>query len=296
MSTTRAPFFTRWRVAASGLAAALVLAFMVGTDPGRAIAAQFLAQFRSQRFAVITIPTTSASLDSFASLEGLGTTSGSMGRSTQRVGSVAEASQRVGFTVKQPDASTIPAGLSTTPTVSVAQGGEYRFTLDRDKVRAYLDAHGGQSTPFPDKLHGASLVVSVPNMALLEYRDPNGARRGPTLVIGQAEELVVTAEGGANGPVTLDEVRDFVLSLPGLPPETVRQLRSIQDWRNTVPLPVPADRVTWQETSIGGGQGLILADNSGIGSAAIWQHDGRVYGVAGVASASEIKRVADSLR
>ena len=130
--------------------------------------------------------------------------------------------------------------------------------------------------------------MAVPAAALLQYSGANGAQ----LLIGQARELAV----GAEGPVTLEEMRDFLLGLPGLPPETVRQLRAIQDWRNTLPIPVPADAVSWQGTTVAGGQGLLLADQAGVGSAVLWQRDGRVYGVAGTPRPTEIQRVANSLR
>mgnify|MGYP003289226561 CR=1 FL=1 len=77
--------------------------------------------------------------------------------------------------------------------------------------------------------------------------------------------------------------------------EAVRQLKAIGDWRDTLPLPVPADRIDWREAPIGGAQGLLLGERSGLGSAAIWQRDGRIYGVAGVLRQAQVLRVAESL-
>lgn len=296
---THSPLFARWRLAASGLAAALALTLLVGTEDGRAIAAQFLAQFRSERFTVVTVPT-GMSEHPFEALAGLGTISGNPDARGEPVASVAEASQQVGFPVKQADPATLPANVSATPSsIQVMQASQFRFTFDQDRARAYLEANGGQGVTLPAKFHGASLVVSVPDVVLMEHgsTQADGARSAqPGLIVGQARALEVTAEGGTGGDVSLDEMRDFLLSLPGLPPETVRQLRAIQDWRTTLPIPVPADSVAWQETTIGGSQGLILNDNSGIGSAAIWQQDGRVYGVAGALKANDIQRIANGLK
>ena len=91
-------------------------------------------------------------------------------------------------------------------------------------------------------------------------------------------------------------MRDFLLRMPGLPPETIRQLRGIQDWKNTLPIPIPTDRVNWQDATIAGGPGLVLNDIGGIGSAAIWQRDGRIYGVAGTVRSAEVQRIANGLR
>ena len=279
----------RWRLAASGLAAAAALTFVAATPQGQAAAAQFLSQFRSERFAVVTIDPGRAR-SPLADLEQLGSIQGNRrGRPTEEVGTVAEASQRVGFSVKQPAPAALPAGLSPSPRIMVSPASEFRFTFDQAKARSYFQRIGHPEVHLPDRFHGASLVVAMPAGVLLEY---TGAGNGLTLVVGQAGELEVGVEGG----VTLDELRELLLGLPGLPPETARQLRAIQDWRNTLPIPVPVDQFNWQQTTIAGGPGLLLADNSGIGSGALWQRDGRVYGVAGTARVAEIQRVADSLR
>lgn len=299
--------FRRWRVALGGLAAALALTFVVGTPEGRTATAEFLAQFRSQRFVAIPLDP-SQERSGLAPLEHLGTVRDTRpSKSGEEVATVEEASRRVGFQVKQPEATTMPADLNRAPKVMVAPAHEVRFTFDRDKAREYYRSVGRPEVSLPDKFHGVSLVVQVPAAALLAYegRDelglPSGARRDlqktgsgktPSLMVGQAGELKV----GVDGNVSLEELREFLLGLPGLPPEAVQQLRAIQDWRTTLPIPVPADKVNWQQVNIGGGQGLLLADNTGAGGGAIWQRDGRIYGVFGAAKADEIRRVADGLR
>jgi len=280
----------RWRGAAAGVAAALALTLLVGTPGGRTATAQFLAQFRSQRFAVVAIEP-GRDRGSLAFLNHLGSLQGGprARAAAETVASVAEASQRVGFPVLQPDPATLPAGLAPTPKIQVWPASEIRFTFDRQKAQAYFQATGHPEVSLPARFDGASLVVAVPAAAFLEYTAPGNSQM---LVVGAARELEV----GVEGNVSLDELRDFLLGLPGLPPDTVRQLRAIQDWRTTLPIPVPVDQIAWQPVTIAGGPGLLLADNTGVGSGALWQRDGRVYGVAGTARAAEIERVANSLR
>jgi hypothetical protein len=141
----------------------------------------------------------------------------------------------------------------------------------------------------PDKYDGATLVVSIPTAAVLEYRNTVSK---DAVIVGQAGELVVDVEGGK---VTLPEMRDFLLSLPGLPTGVVNQLKQIQNWNETLPIPVPVDQVHWQTTTIHGNEGLLLNDNSGAGSAAIWHAGGHLYGVAGSVKANDLKRVADGM-
>jgi hypothetical protein len=286
---------SRWRIAASGLAAAFALTFFVGTPIGRAAAEQFLSQFRSQRFTVISVDTAkTGGAGPLAHFQELGTFSSNTPHSpgdvkTQEVATVADASKAVGFTVKQPDPSTLPAGVAATPKIQVSSGSESRFTFDKAKATAYFASINRSDLSLPDKLNGVSLVVSVPSAVLLQYPDTSGDGTG--VLVGEAKELVVSVDGNA----TLDEVRDFLLGLPGVPPDVANQLRNIQDWQNTLPIPVPADKVGWQQTTIAGGQGLLLADNSGIGSGALWQRDGQVYGVAGELKAADIQRIANGL-
>jgi hypothetical protein len=63
-SMTLALPFQRWRVAVSGLTAVLMLMLVLGTPQGRDAGAQFLAQFRSERFAPVALTTSQiANLD-----------------------------------------------------------------------------------------------------------------------------------------------------------------------------------------------------------------------------------------
>jgi hypothetical protein len=142
----------------------------------------------------------------------------------------------------------------------------------------------------PDKLDGTTLVVNVPAAAVLEYG--TGKEHGGALVVGEAGTLTVSTEGQGS----LEELRSYLLGLPDLPPDVVQQLRTINSWTNTLPVPIPADRIQWTRATLAGHDGLLLNDNSGVGSAAMWEADDHLFGVAGSMKADELKRVADSFR
>jgi len=284
--TLAARFAARgWLAAAVTGVLALVL---VATPAGRSAASGFLAQFRSQRFAVVTFDPSQAG-DLTSALQQLGTVHGDLGGvEPAPVATPAAASRQVGFPVALPDAAALPSGVDTRPRIMVTPARQLRFTLDAAKVGRYLQAHGRSGTHVPAGLDGATLVANVPAAALLEYVATDGS---PRLVVGQSRELTASVQGA----VTLEALREFLLDLPGLPPQTVRQLRAIGDWRDTLPLPVPADRIDWRAATIHGVQGLVLGERSGLGSAVIWQRDGRIYGVAGVLRQAHVLRVAESL-
>jgi hypothetical protein len=298
---------TPWRIAASGLAAAVALSLVVAFTPeAQSVAAAFLAQFRPQQVAAIEItPQTQGEISrTLNALGNLGTVSTPGGAARPQAGSsqgpavlnlqpttvsVADASKTLGFAVETPDPALLPAGVDKTPRVQVSNASQIRFTFDKNKASAHFQSTGHPQVSLPDKFDGATLVVSIPSAAVLQYGNSSSK---DTLMIGQAGQLVVDVEGGK---VSLDEMRDFLLGLPGLPQSTVNQLRQIKNWNQTLPIPVPVDQVNWTSTSFNGHQGLLLNDNSGIGSAAVWYEGGHMYGVAGSLKATELKRIAESL-
>jgi hypothetical protein len=281
----------RWRFAFGGLAAAVALVLTLATPQGQAAAATFLAQFRSQRLAIVTFDPNQARQTGLFRLERLGTVQNNRPPEPVSLASAQEASSRAGFPVLQPDPATLPPGASKTPKVRFSPASETRLTFDKQKTRDYFDSINRKDLSLPDKLQGATLVVALPPVVMLEY---SATDNKPGVMIGQARELQVGVEGGASP--SLDEVRNFLLSMPDLPPDLARQLRSMQDWTTTLPIPVPIDKVTWQETTIAGAQAYILNDNTGLGSGVIWQRDGRILGVAGPMKATDLRKVAESLR
>jgi hypothetical protein len=297
---------TPWRLAASGLAAAVALSLLVAFTPeGQSAAAAFLSQFRSQSVAAVELTPQSQNeiLRTLTGLGNLGTVKmpGASGQprpetvaraaaEQTRTVTLAEASAAVGFSLATPDPNALPTGIDKTPRVQVMPASQVRFTFDKAKTAAYLQSTGHPNVNLPDKYDGTTLVVSIPSAALVQYSSA-GSREA--LVIGQAGELVVEVEGGT---VSLGELRDFLLGLPGLPDAVVRQLRQIQSWNDTLPIPIPIDKVNWEATSFQGNQGLLLNDNSGVGSAAIWHANGHLFGVAGSLRATDLHAIAETLK
>jgi hypothetical protein len=287
---------TRTRAVAAALVAAVVLTGLVATPAGRAAAAGFLAQFRSERLQVISLNSSqSTQLNAVMSrlLEtGVFTSDyaklNSMARPTP-VHDLAEASRIAGFQVQQVSRSALPRDAGATPErILVSPAQTVRITFDRDQALDYFRRNGQPDARIPERYDGAQLVVQVPAIVVQEYAGRDG---GPRLLVGKAGMIGLDADGGAS----LEELRELVLSLPGLPRETVAQLRGISDWRTTLPLPVPVDEARWQRTTVDGAEALSFADPTGRLHALVWQRGGHIWGVAGVVSAGEARVVADSL-
>ena len=287
---------TRGRAVAAALVATLVLTGLVATPDGRAAAASFLGQFRSQRLQAVPLDAGQANQvgDVLTGLVDSGVFTGDPHQVTglddpEIAADLAEAGRLAGFAVPAVDPSALPRGVERTPRrILVSRALEARITFDRDRALAYLRGHGRPDAQLPERFDGTQLVVRVPTVVVQQFAGRDG---GPAVLVGKAGMLGVDTEGGA----TLEELREVVLGLPGLPAETVAQLRSIGDWRTTLPIPVPTDQVRSRPATVNGAEGLSFADQTGRLHALLWQRDGHIWGVAGVLGADEARDVADSL-
>jgi hypothetical protein len=287
----------RARAVAAGLVAAAVLTGVVATPGGRAAAAGFLGQFRSQRLQVVSLDTgqLNQSANFVNALVDTGVFTGDTGEADRLVAKVepardpAAAGRLAGFAVPAVDPSVLPGGVRHRPErILVSPARTVRVTFDRDQALAYLRAHGRPDANLPERYDGARLVVHVPAAVVQQFAGRDG---GPALIVGKAGLLAMDTEGGAS----LEELREVVLGLPGLPAGVAGKLRDVGDWRTTLPLPVPTDQVHAQPVTVAGAEGLGFADQSGRLHAVVWQRDGYLWGVAGVAGADQVRHVADSL-
>jgi len=73
-------------------------------------------------------------------------------------------------------------------------------------------------------------------------------------------------------------MRDFLLGLPGCPRK--RPINCLIRTGIRRCQCDPTDKVNWKSVDFNGSQGLLLNDNSGVGSAAIWQSGNHLYGLA----------------
>lgn len=270
-------------------AAAAVVTIAVGivaTPAGREAAADFLAQFRSERITVVEIDPQTA-FGSFDVLGALGTieTTGDIGM-MEGLPDVATAEERLGAAITLPNPALLPSGFDPQPQVLYSPPSTVRLDFDRASVESWLADNGGV-LEIPEGLGETTLVVDVPAAVFVAYHSQSFER----LVVGQSD--LVTAE--AQGPVPLEEVREFLLDLPGLPPSVRAQLAGIEDWRSTLPLPIPTDEIDWTEIDVEGTPAVALRGTSGIGSAILWQSDGWVHGVGGLIDEDTARRLAADL-
>jgi hypothetical protein len=100
----------------------------------------------------------------------------------------------------------------------------------------------------------------------------------PGLVVGRAVAPTASSTG-----VPFETVRDYLLSLPGLPDELAEQLRTFTADGSTLPLPVPVDEVTSTSAEVNGRPATVLSTRDRAAAAVVWVDAGVVTVVAGCA-------------
>ncbi|HSO52681.1 MAG TPA: hypothetical protein VL330_08020, partial [Actinomycetes bacterium] len=199
----------RARGVAAGLVAALVLAGLLVTPGGRAAAAGFLAQFRSQRFEVVSLDPGQSSqvADVVGGLVQTGVFTGDALQVSgfgepEVVAGLDEAARVAGFAVSAVDPAVLPSGVERTPQrVLATRARETRLTFDRDRALAYLRSHGRPDARLPERYDGTQLVVQVPAAVVQQFAGSDGV---PALLVGKAGTVGLATEGGAS----LEELRE----------------------------------------------------------------------------------------
>jgi hypothetical protein len=287
--------FAHRRATLLALAGALVVATFFALPQGQAFAAQLMTLFRGQSIKPISVDTAQIknAYSTLYELDELGSLQGNLPTGLTGASSVSQAESISQLNLVEP--ADLPKGINRTPKVQALAPRQIILTLNKAKADAYFKKEGSSVT-MPRKLDNAQIIMNLPGVAVLEYSGGGGK-----VLLGQAGQLEIKV---ADDNATIDEVRDYLLQVPDLKPDTVTTLKGMNDWQSTIPLAIPKDRAGWSSTSVDGswgGQGVIVNDNSGLGSALLWQHttgnNSVSLGLAGVGmKASELQAIARGLR
>jgi hypothetical protein len=187
-----------------------------------------------------------------------------------------------------PEVAQLPEGVTGEPAYQVAGVVGATFTFSAEKAAQAAAAEGEVLPPPPAGLDGSSLRLEAGPGVAAVWSQPTGV---PTLVVAHVVAPKVYSSG-----VPFETVRDYLLSLPGLPDGLADQLRDLSADAATLPLPVPAELVTSSTADVGGSPATVLTSRDGLFAAVVWVEDGVMTGVAGSLSADELLSVARDLR
>ena len=270
------------RPAVAGVAVAAVLTFA-----GTAAANDWLQIFRTERIAPVSI--SAADLNALPDLRAYGEVEFTDRPDVHRVADAAAAASESGLDV--PEVTTLPRGVTGEPAYQVGGEASATFTFSTDRAQRAAAAAGKALPPPPPGMDGSRVrLVAGPGVALVWSH-----RAGPpTLVVGRA--VAPTAFSSSPSGIPFETVRDYLLTLPGLPPEVASALRTFNAGGSTLPLPVPVERFTTSSAEVAGRPATVLATRDRSIAAVVWVEDGVVTVVAGALDADEVVSVARGLR
>ncbi len=289
----------RWWIAA---AAAVLIALLVLPNAG-ALASQFLALFSVQQFQPVSVnPQTfrngiGEDLQSFGDVNIDSNNLNSISHPTQ-----AQVEQDLNFKLLLP--GHLPPGVGKAVQFTLVDSADGTFTFNATKARAYLAQTGQSSVSIPSQLDGATFTITLAPGVIINYgnqcqqQDQSitgsspritalGCSGGKPFYIGEIPSPVIRATGKAS----LEDLRNFVLSLPKLSSGARALLQDVNLSSGVVPLPIPP-KIQAQQVMTHGAQGVLMTDSSLSLGAVIWQTRGIIYMVAG--STSDSTQLLDS--
>jgi hypothetical protein len=270
------------RPVVAGVAAA---AIVVGA--GAAAATGWVEIFRTERIAPVSISATD--LNTLPDLSAYGEVVITGDSNVHRVPDATAAETETGLDV--PEVPRLPRGVTGEPAYQVGGEVSATFTFSEERAaRAAADA-GEELPPPPPGLDGSQVrLVAGPGVAEV-WEHNTGV---PTLVVGRA--VAPTAYSSLPDGVPFETLRDYLLSLPGLPDAVAAPLRTFNADSSTLPLPVPAGRVTTSTATVNGQAATVVSTRDRSMAAVVWVEDGVVSVVAGALDRDEVVSVARSLQ
>jgi hypothetical protein len=263
--------------------AALAVA-VVFAGASTAAANDWLQIFRTEKIAPLSL--TAGDLIALPDLSAYGDLAMTGEPNVHEVANAAAAAAESGLDV--PEVTELPRGVSGEPVYQVGDKVSATFTFSTERA-AQAAAKAGTTLPTPPPgLDGSSVrLVAGPGVAQL-WKSSAGA---PALLVGRAVAPTAFSSG-----VAFEVLRDYLLSLPGLPDDVAEQLRTFTADGSTLPLPVPADEVTTRPGKVNGVPATVLQTRNGALAAVVWVDDGAVTVVAGSLDDDEVLSVARDLR
>ncbi|HEV2890492.1 MAG TPA: hypothetical protein VGX28_08955 [Frankiaceae bacterium] len=263
------------------LAAVGVAAVLAGA--GVAAAVDWLQIFRTERVAPVAV--SQADVVELPDLSAYGTLEVTAQPNVRAVADAAAAENATGLDA--PRVRALPRGVTGDPRYVVGDRASAVFTFSADKAARAAAAVGATLPPPPPGLDGARFRLDAgPGIAAL-WSESRGM---PALVVARAGAPTASSSG-----VAFDVAREYLLSLPGLPPGVASQLRRFSADASTLPLPVPAGLVRTSTADVHGVPATVLTSRDRAFAGVVWVDRGIVNAVAGSLSSDEVLAVARGL-
>ena len=285
----------------AGAAVAMAVGLLVASPAIGSFAEGTIQSFRVQRIQAVTIdPATVRS-----QLERLGLNEARLRDALHYRGpsdpsitltSVADASSRSGLKLRAP--ASVPRDVALLQQRAiVVMGSPVEVTVDAVKLIAIARDAGSKDGALPARireLDGMTFKGQAPTGAGIIWGDvpvPTDPRqasprkvagdpdlgKGPFLVVGQFQAPQLDVPAG----VDVDALRDAVIGSGLLPPELVKAISGIRDWKTTLPVLAPSGRgEVIREVPVDGVTAILATRSGSPLVTVVWVRDGIIHGVA----------------
>jgi hypothetical protein len=268
-------------VVAGVVAAALV------AGAGAAAASGWVQIFRTEQITPIGLST--ADLSALPDLSEYGQVEVTRRSGVHPVPDAAAAEVETGLDV--PEVSSLPQGVTGEPEYQVGGDVNATFTFSAERAAQAAADAGEELEPLPPGLDGSQVRLQAgPGVAEVWSHDTGV----PSLIVGRA--IAPTAFTSSPAGVPFETLRDYLLSLPGVPESVAAPLRTYNADSSTLPLPIPADRVKTSTATVDGHEATVLTARDRSLAAVVWVDDGVMTVVGGALDADEVLTVARGLR
>jgi hypothetical protein len=204
----------------------------------------------------------------------------------RKVAGAAAAEKVTGLSI--PRATELPRGVTGEPVYHASGQASALFTFSVEKATRSLAAAGETLPPAPPGLDGSQFRLTAgPGFAAVWSE----GRPVPAMIVARAVAPVAYSSG-----VPFETARDYVLSLPNVPPNVAAQLRGFSGDGTTLPLFVSSDEQTTFAADVNGVPATVLTSRDGTMAGVLWVEDGVVTAVIGSINADEVLSVARGLR
>ena len=265
------------------IVAAVAVAVVVA-GAGTAAANDWLEIFRTEKVAAVSI--TTSDLIALPDLSAYGELQVTGDPNVHNVPDAAAAAEETGLDV--PEVTTLPRGVTGEPVYQVGGKVNATFTFSADRAAQAAAEAGETLPPLPPGLDGSSVRLDAGPGVAQTWSSSAGAQ---ALVVGRAVAPKAFSSGAE-----FETLRDYLLSLPGLPDDVAAQLRTFTEDGSTLPLPVPAEEVKTSTAQVDGAPATVLQTRDKTLAAVVWVEDGEVTVVAGSLNVDEVLSVARELR
>jgi hypothetical protein len=279
-----------WSRAVAAAAGAIVVVFAL-TATG--VADTFFTIFEPQRIAPIEV--SESALAGIPDPSQYGTLTWIAKPAWHPAADAAAAAAEAGFTPLVP--TSLPATIPSTAHFAVMPPAKATFRFDATKAAAAAAKVGATLPPMPAAVADTTLTLSggpaiVERFGGASKDAPEAALlRDSGLILVQAKAPVVTSDGAS-----VDELRDYALQQPGVPPGLAAQIRAIGDPVRTLMVPVGMDTQRAHAVTVRGTQGYAASDETGLGTGVFWLEHGNVMAAFGSLNESELLQVVNGLR